>query len=202
VNKETLLHKYLLEPDPKNAQIFRYNKVMICLMSLLAEVPEVIIANTRIYSRSPIRYLPFYPAHKGGGAITLGNHKWHSITYTENFFSDDQSRYGAAAYANKVRTWLRMSAHEIGHLNHTLRFRSFLIYLIVFAYQYLKYGHDAAPLEKEADLGTRNLSHFNHYLRSQNQAWTLTSLLTSDKSEAEKIEQLKDWWSGYRGERV
>ena len=61
MNKDTLLLKYVLEPDPKNGKIFRYNKVMISLLSLLAEVPEKTVANTRIYSRSAIRYIPFYP---------------------------------------------------------------------------------------------------------------------------------------------
>jgi len=197
--KETLLHKYLLKPDPKNPEIFRYSDLMVVLLSKLAEVPESIIANTRIYSRSPIRYIPFYPAHKGGGAITLGNKKWQSITYTENFFSDDNSIYGAAAYANNMATWLRMSAHEVGHLHHTERYGSLIIYLLVFIYQYLKHGHDGAPLEKEADLGPRNLRSFRRYASQHSAGYNLESLITSEQSEEEKIEELETLWKGYRG---
>jgi len=159
----SLLHKHILRKDPDKKEVYRYSPIMIELLSRVAAVPPYLIANTKVYSRSPIRYIPFYPAHNGGGAITLGNKKWQSITYTENFFSSDTEAYGHAAYADKPSTWLRMSAHEVGHLIHAQRYGSIIIYLFVFAYQYLRYGHDAAPLELEAEYGNRTLAEFDRY---------------------------------------
>lgn len=174
---------------------FYYTPVMVELLHLVAKVPKQIIKQTKIYCRSAERYIPFYPAHRGGGAITLGSDTWQSITFTENFFSKDQQRYNGRAYADNISSWLGMSAHEAGHLIHAKRFRFFIFYLVMFVYQYLRYGHDAAPLEVEAEIGRKNLIKFQAFLNQKYGTDTLENLLTSDDPDYEKIQKLKDYWA-------
>ena len=117
--ENTLLHQYLLIKNLKRST-YLFSPIMVEILHYVAEVPREILAKTRIYSRTPMRYVPFYPAQKGGGAITLGSNTWQSITFTENFFSSDAKLFNGRAYANNLDTWLRMSAHEAGHLNLSL----------------------------------------------------------------------------------
>lgn len=196
---DTVLHKYLIKAAENGKHGYQYTVPMVELLSKVADVEKSIITKTILYPRTALRYIPFYPARKGGGAITLGNHKKHSITFTENFFSDDKKLFGRAAYANNTSTWLRMSAHEVGHLTHAHRYKSLFIYLIVFVYQYLRYGHDAAPLEEEAEHGPRQLRKFLVYVKKQRA--DLILLMESDVSDATKVNLINDWWSEYVNQR-
>ncbi len=181
---------------------YHYGPAMSRLLSLVSGVSESTIRQTKIYSRHLLRYIPMYQATKGGGAITLGNKRWTSITYTENFFSTDQQRYGSAAYGNNLNVWLRLSAHEVGHLHHAQRFKSFLIYLFVFAYQYIRYGHDAAPLEIEADLGPSVLSKFRNFIKNNFDQDLIHDCLETQLSTAEKLAMINQWWTAWEGERA
>ena len=181
---------------------YHYGPAMSRLLSLVSGVSESTIRQTKIYSRQPLRYIPMYPAIKGGGAITLGNKRWTSITYTENFFSTNQQRYGSAAYGNNLNVWLRLSAHEVGHLHHAKRFKSFLIYLIVFAYQYIRFGHDAAPLELEADVGPKVLSKFRHFIRDTFDQDLIHDCLETHLPSDEKLAMINQWWAAWEGERA
>lgn len=192
----SLLHQYILAKPPKSKG-YRYTKLMVNLLHKVSSVPASIIETTRIYPRSARRYIPFYPAHTGGGAITLGSDTWSSITFTENFFSTDQERYHNRAYANAVDSWLYLSAHEVGHLIHAVRYRFFVIYIIVFIYQYAKYGHDAAPLEIEADIGRKRLRQFNRYICDKEDKGGIRQLVISDLTEQKKIELLEKWWTAF-----
>ena len=111
-------------------------------------------------------FMPWYSSKKGGGAITLGSARWGSITYTENFFSENKDIYSQAAYADRTSVWLGMSAHEVGHLEHARRYGSLIVYLIAFIAQYMRYGHDAAPLEIEAERGRQTYHRFRFLLKS------------------------------------
>ena len=184
------------EPMPESG-VFTLKKSTAHLLSLVSAIDIDIISHTKIYSRNLFRYLPWYKANKGGGAITLGNKNWQSITFTENFFSADRDLYGRAAYGNNLNTWLRLTAHEVGHLGHALKYKSLPIYLIVFTYQYLLYGHDKAPLEIEADVGRHNYVAFKNYLSNENSPSSLEDLLRSDSDEALKIQILNIWWAAY-----
>ena len=197
--KDSLLFKHILV-EPTKGKGYRYSPLMISLLSKVSNVSPNIIAHTKIESRSYRKYIPFYVASKGGGAITLGNQNWQTITFTENFFSTDQSLYNNRAYANDMQSWLRMSSHEVGHLAHTHRYKSFIIYLLVFAYQYIRYGHDAAPLEIEAEIGTSELYRFDNFMRRNNYSNGTISLLTSDKTEAEKILALDELWNLFQSD--
>ncbi len=190
--KDTLLSKHLLVPVTERKAAYKYSDIMVELLHLMTEVPRSRIRNVKIYSRSRVRYIPFYSAYKGGGAITLGNKNWQSITFTENFFSNSEERYGRAAYADNIYTWIKLSAHEVGHLHHTERYGSLILYLIVFAYQYLRYGHDQAPLEHEAEKGNQNLIRFNSFTNNK-----LPDLICSAETLEQKIETLQNWHQDY-----
>ena len=193
-NPNSILYKHILIPKEK---AYAFRQPIVFLLALVSGVDHELIHNTKVYSRSPSRYLPWYPAAKGGGAITLGSTAWQSITFTENFFADDVALYGRCAYANNLFVWLRLAAHEVGHLAHAQKYKSLIVYLLVFAYQYLRYGHDAAPLEKEADRGAINFSKFNNYLRQQYGSNLLQELLLADITDKEKCVQISTLWNKY-----
>ena len=195
--KDSLLHKHLLIDHPSKSAAYLFSPILVELLHYVAEVPRDILAQTRIYSRSAARYYPLYSAHKGGGAITFGSDTWQSITFTENFFSTDSELYQGRAYANNLDTWLSMAAHEAGHLIHAVRYKFFIFYLIIFAYQYLKYGHDAAPLEIEAEEGNQRLRKFQRYLRDQHGSFYLHDLITSKIGDEQKIQHLNSAWTNY-----
>ena len=191
-------HKIILKDE--GSSFFRYGPAMSRLLSLVSEVKEDIIVNTKIYTRHPLRYIPMYAALKGGGAITLGNKSWSSITYTENFFSTDKDYFGRAAYGDNLLVWIRLSAHEVIHLNHAHRFKSFIIYLLVFAYQYIRYGHDGAPLEKEANEGPRVLANFIHFIRREFNKDLLQDCLAANLTEDQKLIMIDHWWGEFNKE--
>jgi len=195
--ENTLLEQFLLVSHP-NKKGYRFSPLMVELLHLVANVPKDILAQTKILPRTLRRYIPFYAAHKGGGAITLGSDSWQSITFTENFFSTDQELFDGRAYANDLNSWLRMAAHEAGHLNHATRYKFLIIYLFVFAYQYLRYGHDTAPLEIEAELGNKKLKQFQVYLHRHQGPQYLHQLILSEAKESKKIERLKANWSDFQ----
>ncbi len=193
-NPNSILYKHILIPREK---AYGFRQPITLLLALVSGVDQELIHNSKVYSRTPSRYLPWYPAAKGGGAITLGTASWQSITFTENFFADDIELYGRSAYANNLHVWLRLSAHEVGHLAHAQKYNSLIVYLLVFAYQYLRYGHDAAPLEKEADSGAINFSKFNSFLRQQYDSNPLQELLLADITDKEKCVQISTLWNKY-----
>lgn len=186
------VERYIIQAAP-DGKGYIYRPFMIELLSRVAKVPKPVLAQTKIYSRSPVRYIPFYSAQKGGGGITLGSDAWQNITFTENFFSTDQDYYMGRAYANDVSGWLGMSAHEAGHLLHAVRFRFLIVYLAFFIYQYARYGHDAAPLEIEAERGRQELLRFQEFLGRG----VLEKLIVSDLEAEVKIDKLQKWWTAY-----
>ncbi|MDA8693364.1 hypothetical protein N9L92_04815 [Saprospiraceae bacterium] len=175
---------------------FHFRPSVSYLFSLVTDADFSDIKNTKILSRAYPHYIPWYSASKGGGAITLGNSNWSRIYFTENFFSQDQELFKTSAYANNIGVWLRLASHEVSHIAHAKRFKSIIIYLTVFIYQYIIYGHDKAPLEIEADAGTLKYHRFAHYIKMQS-GMTIFNLLESDKSEEEKIAFIRDAWSRY-----
>ena len=185
---------YILDPinefKPYNG--FRFKPSVAYFLNQISGVEIELIENCTIYSRSLFRFLPWYSAQKGGGAITLGGRAHQSITFTENFFSTDIDDYPHSAYSNVMNTWLRMAAHEVGHLTHAFRYRWLFIYLLVFAYQYLRYGHDDAPLEIEANFGSDNFGQFLSFLRREGQVDSFEEIFRSTMPEKEKVTQLEE----------
>jgi len=176
--------------------VYKFTKLAVHLLSLVSQVNKEVLTKTKIIRRHYPEYIPWYRATSGGGAITLGNRRWSRIYYTENWFSDDHSIYSNAAYGSNLWVWLRMTSHEVIHLTHALRFRFFILYLTVFAYQYIRYGHDKAPLELEANAGTYRLYRFNNYMVSTHNL-SIDKMLMGSMSEEDKISMLSNYWAQY-----
>jgi hypothetical protein len=167
-------------------------------LSLLSGVERRTIEEARIYARTTIRFLPWYSSLKGGGAITLGSAKNASITFTENFFSDDRELFKSKAYLNNVSAWLRLSSHEVTHLVHAKRFKYLFWYLIVFGYQYLRYGHDRAPLELEANRGSYEFDRFLHFTKYEMGIDFIELLFEGKVNENEQLEIIEALWNQYQ----
>lgn len=191
-----LVDEHILIRDANGHYNFRPD--VAHLLHLVSGVEKSLITKARIYPRSPLRYIPWYRSTKGGGAITLGSKNWQSITFTDNFFSADQKKYSGRAYGDQIDTWLRLAAHEVGHLAHAQKFGSLFIYLWVFIYQYLLHGHDKAPLEIEADQGSSSYSHFNNFINRTYGREKLIQLITDKTAEEKKIDKLNNWWSEFK----
>jgi len=175
-----------------------FSKPVAYFLSLLSGVDRTTIEDARIYSRSLYRFLPWYNALKGGGAITLGSAKKASITYTENFFSANIQQYKSKAYLNNMHAWLRLSAHEVTHLEHAKRYKYLLWYLIVFGYQYLRYGHDLAPLEIEADLGRFQYDKFISFTRYNLDVDFVTTVFLNNLKEEKQMALIDFYWQKYQ----
>lgn len=177
---------------------FYFTSPVCLLLSLVTEVDIDTISKCKIIRRSMAHYLPWYSARKGGGAITLGSSKWSRIYFTENFFSDNTDLYGRGAYGNSLSVWLRMASHEVVHIAHAQRFSFILIYLLVFIYQYIIYGHDPAPLEKEADQGTSKYDTFNRYFYDS-EGQSIPDFLNLNIDDEMKSEMIDICWKAFKG---
>lgn len=192
-------NKHILKPIAGDGAkgAFTFSKVMAYFLHILSEVDLRLIENAKIYSRSRYRYIPWYPAHKGGGAITLGSRKKASITFTENFFSGDKVLYKSKAYKSNLHAWIRLSSHEVTHLEHARRYKYFLLYLLVFLYQYIRYGHDRAPLEIEANYGMNRFDALLSFSRYEEGVDLLKVIFNSDLDQAEQIDILNKYWNKF-----
>ena len=180
---------------------FSFTPPVCLLLSLISDVDIDTISKCKIKSRSLPQYIPWYNARKGGGAITLGSAKWSRIYFTENFFSDDTDLYGRCAYGKNLGVWLRLASHEVVHIAHGKRFSFILIYLLVFMYQYMVYGHDLAPLEKEADQAISKYDAFNRsFYKSQGQS--VPDYLKLNINDAKKEEVINRCWQVFTGASV
>ena len=182
------------ENEISRSRKFRFTDKASFLLSLVSGVDEEKIRTCSIYRRNPYRYFPWYRASRGGGAITFGSRNWSSITFTENFFSEDNKFFNNRAYGNRMDIWLSLAAHEVVHIRHAQRFGNFVIYLLVFAYQYLLHGHDKAPLEIEAEEARFNFLKFNAYFTSK-EGKTLSQLLLDNDNNFSSFKQVlsKNW---------
>ncbi len=176
---------------------YNYSQSVAHLLSLVSGVDVEDITACTVYRRSWLRYIPWYRGQRGGGAITLGSRSWSSITFTENFFSDDKVYYKHAAYLDNFMTWMGMSAHEVGHIAHTKRFGSFWLYIFFFTLQYIRHGHDAAPLEIEADKGRVEFHRFVRYMQDKHGYNVLKDIINSEDNEESKINQINTLWDQY-----
>ena len=175
------------------ASYFHFHPAVSYLFSLVTTVDLEDIKKCKVYKRSYPQYLPWYSTVKGGGAITLGNGRWSRIYFTENFFSADQDYYKGNGYLDKPNPWLRLASHEVTHIGHGKRFGSIIIYLIIFIYQYVIYGHDKAPLEIEADAGTSRYHRFNQFVVNRYKI-SLADIIASDSSDDDKCRLIEKYW--------
>ena len=198
---------------------YTFTQPMAHVLSLVSDVNEQDIKNTRIYKRGISKPYPWYFGKYTYGGITLPEGNDAAITYTNNLFDD--SKFGQDYYA-----WLNISSHEVGHINHikasnkiadkkyelllrtsvyvqdmyvpsldTYRTNS---YVSKFAAYYLKHGgHDGSPLEMQAEEGTKSFNRFNNFVNKKYGNNSLINLLKSEKSDAQKIQQIDKYWNEY-----
>ena len=184
---------------------YKFTKSATHLLSLVSGVDKGAISNVIIQKRAPGQYRPFYSAVEGGGAITLGTTSYNAnITYTENYFEDDASKYEGHGYGQDIYEWLDLSSHEVGHLPQIDKEGGFFGYVSEFINQYSKAGHDGAKYEKEADKGQNRFNDFNNFLNEKYGDNTLINILSATieinghkGTEDYKIRQIDKLWNEF-----
>lgn len=217
----------LLDPDgkyPNPILIFHPNKGLhgtynfrqatSYLLSLVSGVSEGIISNVTIQKRAAGQFRPFYSSYGGGGGITLGSSSANAnITYTENFFDDNPESYKnkyigdgqGHGYGQDIKTWLGISAHQVGHLPQIDKAGGLLSYLGEFVNQYSSSGnHNGAPYEVDADKGTGVFRDFNKFVDKKYGKDKLINIMKATEeidgrkgSEGYKIKQIDKFWKEY-----
>lgn len=139
----------------------RLTPVAIAVLAAVSRVDRRLLVDARIRpARANWLWAPWYLAHRGGGALTIGRTIW----FNGNWFSTHGPGASGDGSAWSTWRWLRHLAHEVGHLPQaereglTLAGRS--RYVARFTGQYLWRAltlkgavHDGASLEIEADRG-------------------------------------------------
>ena len=170
------------------------------LLSLVSGVKESYIANSIIVERGVGHYVPWYSSKKGGGAITLGySSNSSNIILTQNYFEDDASAYNNHGYGQNISEWLDILSHEVGHIPQIDKNGGMAGYVSNAMMEYLQSaGHDAAPSEKEADLGKTQYRKFNAFVSIKYGKKAISELLSSHNSDKQKINTLDRWWNEYK----
>jgi len=200
-----------IDPDglyPKSVLIYnqatnsyRFTNAASHLLSLVSGVDKRQIQNTVINERGFRQYVPFYFANEGGGAITLGSPSYYTITYTQNFFEDDSSKYNGNGFGQDIYTWLSHSSHEVGHIPQIKKAGSSLSYLGKFISQYSKSGnHDGADYEKEADKGSDLFGQFNNFVDKTYGRNSLVNLF-ENHTDPVIVKSLDKWWGAFEKDR-
>ncbi|MDR0939383.1 MAG: hypothetical protein LBN29_08540, partial [Mediterranea sp.] len=200
VDRNGLYPESILQYDPNLGlyEGYRFTALAAQLLSFVSGVSRVYIDNAIVQERKPGQYRPLYPANKSGGAITIGHSIGVTITYTENWFDDDPSSYNGHGYGQNIYAWLSLSAHEIGHIPQIGKLGGIMGYLYEFVKQYAKYGHDAAPLEKEAEKGRTEFKEFYKFANTTYGQNSIESLFNSKDTEGQKMYTLNSWWNSYQ----
>ena len=128
----------------------------------------------------------------GDGRVIRGREE----VLTPNYFEDDPSKYNGNIYGQKPEAWLEMLSHEVGHLNHIAMSKTLSRYLGVFIGQYIRYGHDESPLEKDAEKGRTTFQAFDKYIYD-NHSKHIGDLFSLDQNETSLINQLNALWQEF-----
>ena len=180
---------------------YRFTNAASHLLSLVSGVDKRQIQNTVINERGFGRYVPFYSANEGGGAITLGSSSYHTITYTQNFFEDDSSKHNGNGFGQDIYTWLSHSSHEVGHISQIKKEGSSLSYLGEFISQYSTSGnHDGANYEKEADKGSDLFGQFNNFVDKTYGRNSLGNLF-ENHTDPVIVKRLDKWWGAFEKDK-
>ncbi len=185
---------------------YKFTKSAVHLLHLVSGVSKPMIENAQILKRGPGKYVPFYSSNSGGGAITLGsNGNNGKIIYTQNYFEDDKSKYNGKGYGQDIKSWLSISAHEVGHLPQIDRQGGAMSYLGEFVKQYTSNGHDDAPYEIEADKGYKTFKDFKDFVDREYGKDSLIKVFEATEendgykgTESYKIKQIDKYWNKYQ----
>ena len=180
------------------ANFYTLNLPAVRLLSLVSGVSEKYIRNVQIMQRGFGHYYPLYFSNEGGGAITLGNTPDNaSINFTPNFFEDDENKYNGHGFGQNFYSWMYLLSHEVTHLKHIEECGNEISYLISFAYDYAKYGHDNTPKEKEADNNSNIFKEFYKFVNKNKGENVLEDLFKSNKTSELKVSIINQWWDEY-----
>lgn len=180
---------------------YRFTNAAAHLLSLVSGVDKRQIQNAVVQPRAIGQYRPWYSAKGGGGAMTLGGPNYYTITYTENWFEDDASKYDNSGYGQNTMAWLRLSSHEVGHIPQIYREGSLGSYAMEFLSQYTDAGnHDGAPYEQEADTGRNVFNDFNNFINDTYGKNSLENLFNNN-TENVITKRLDKWWAAFEDER-
>ena len=183
------------------ADYYTLNPATCRLLSLVSGVSETYIKKAQIIKRGFGHYYPTYSSNKGGGAITLGNTPNNvSISFTPNYFEDNKEKYKGHGYGQDFYQWMTLLSHEVGHIKHIKESSHEVTYIGGFLYDYMKYGHDETPREKDADQGYNKFLDFYKYTNESYGKYSLDKLFKSDKSDKQKIQIINQWWNEYENE--
>lgn len=197
---------------------YTFTPTVVHLLSLVSGVDKSHIAEAKIYERSISHPYPWYGSESYGG-ITLPEGDGYAITFTNNLFDDNS--LGQDYYA-----WLNIASHEVGHINHinesnknadstyetllevSMYSKDPVImpknvnrscsYLATFAFSYIASGgHDASPLEIQAEKGSNVFRNFYKFVNQTYGKNSLENLLKSSKPDEYKINTINQWWKDY-----
>jgi RHS repeat-associated protein len=179
---------------------YSFTKLATHLLSLVSGVSKETISNTVIQERKIGQYRPFYSSEDRGGAITVGTKDYKTITYTENFFADNKDDYKGNGFGRNIKTWLSLSAHEVGHLPQIDKEGGLVSYLGEFVKQYTKAGgHNDAEYEKDAEKGATNFNEFYNFVSSEYGGKSIENLFSNTKiNESTKIDRITAWWESFQ----
>jgi RHS repeat-associated protein len=178
---------------------YNFTKPAIHVLYLTTGVDKRLLETVVVQPRSLGQYRPLYDADEGGGGITVGDGSYNTITYTENYFENNSSKYKGNGYGMNVGEWLDISSHEVGHLTQIAREGGLVSYLSEFVKQYTVSGdHDGAPYEKEADVGQDNFRGFNRFVDNYIGKGELNKLFNLNISDEAKISKIDIWHSVYK----
>ena len=201
IDREGLFPEFLIthiKTPFYRADYYALNPQACHLLSLVSGVSEKYIRNAQIMERGFGHYFPLYNSDNGGGAMTLGSSQDNvSISFTPNFFEDDKEQYNGHGYGQSFYDWMELLSHEVGHIKHVGESKNEMLYVIGFGLDYLKYGHDDTPREKEADKGTVKFKDFNKFLNETKGKNALENLFKSNKTSELQIEIIDEWWKEY-----
>ena len=188
----------LIKINDHSRYTYGFNPSVSFLLFLVSDIDQDVIKKVTVYQRHFPRYIPWYNAARGGGAITLGTNQKQSISFTENFFEEEN----LSDPDHFILKWLRLASHEIMHIHHAVKYKYLLVYLWVFIVQYIRFGHRHAPAEKEANMGTVRFDRFNNFISVHYGANSLCRLLRSNMNHSEKIDRITNWWLRYKKEAI
>lgn len=169
------------------------------LLSEISGVNSEYIKNVNIIKRGFGKYIPLYDTNQGGGAITLGDGPYSAAIYlTENYFEDNPTAYNNNGYGQDLYNWIGLLSHEVKHLDHIKNSNGKGRYILSFGLDYLRYGHDNTPREKEAINKFNSFKSFWKYVNKNYGKNALEKLFQNEQSETLIIETLKQWLYEYR----
>jgi len=181
------------------ADYYTFTKPAAHLLSLVTGIKEYYIREVNVMEKGLGREFPAYNPNNGGGGITIGSDPNNvTMTFTKNYFADNKSDYNGNGYGQDVYEWLSIVSHEVTHIKHIGQADGKIPYIVHFIKQYLKFGHDNTPEEKEADANRDIFQNFNSFVMNNYGKNSIQELFNSELSDGQKIQQIDAWWKEWQ----